>query len=663
MLLIWDNFETAHSMPDPDHPTRPADEDGHRDLRDFLGRIVHHGHSTVLITSRSPEPWLGDIGRIPVGGLTAPEANQYATYLLRPTSAVPERRSMPTSAQRREQPAFGELMEWLDGHPLSMRLILPHVETTEPAVLLNALRGTVPLPGVADTNDRMTSLPASIAFSFHHLSGKARLLLPVLCVLQRAVTVHILVMLCSLRGTPERFRGATLEGWLSVLAEAVGVGLLTPLRPGMYQLHPALPAYLAAAWRQEEPAGFDDDRNTVNRAAVAAYGQFCQWLRQEINKGNTEDALAITGIEHHNLTTMLGYALAHGLWDEAREIISPLYEYWETRGLDAEARAWTDRVGLAASPGASARSLDHPATLLWLGTSIKQVQIDDVRLHLDHAHGTASRIRAWLEARPRSALRQEYLATVYGMLWKIARVQGRPDDSQRWGHMAQHAMDEIPKTRHDSENLTGRREAARLRRLGEEAQERGRLDEAEQLYRGALAISLRAGDKPGMATAYEILGHLALGRTHLSAAEDLYRKALPLYEDLDNKAALSLIYDSLGVLCYGRRQLDEAGDWYRKALAIAEEQGNLSGAAVVLQSLSALARTQGQERQALEWAIKCVALFEEFPHPHTEREAQQLRKQIRRLGTRTLEEAWWTTTGTPLPQAVRDYVESGEADG
>ena len=51
-----------------------------------------------------------------MGGLPPEEAAEYAGELLAP---------YPAAASRRAGRAFGELMEWLDGHPLSMRLVLP----------------------------------------------------------------------------------------------------------------------------------------------------------------------------------------------------------------------------------------------------------------------------------------------------------------------------------------------------------------------------------------------------------------------------------------------------------------------------------------------------------------------------------------------------------
>ena len=45
----------------------------------------------------------------------------------------------PAARRRMGERAFGELMAWLDGHPLSLRLTLPHLESMSPAALLEAL--------------------------------------------------------------------------------------------------------------------------------------------------------------------------------------------------------------------------------------------------------------------------------------------------------------------------------------------------------------------------------------------------------------------------------------------------------------------------------------------------------------------------------------------
>jgi len=219
LLLIWDNFEAVHSMPDPAGATPPLDEVGRDELRDFLARVAATGPSAVIITSRSEESWLGEVRRIPVGGLTPDETIDYADQLLAP---------YPAATPRRAQRAFAELIDWLDGHPLSMRLILPQLDTTDPHALLAGLRGITPLPG-GDNGGRTTSLSASITYSFTHLTPDTRRLLVAVSLFQGVAYAVVLGLFSKVPDVPQRFHGCTETDWAAVLDQAAAVGLLTGL--------------------------------------------------------------------------------------------------------------------------------------------------------------------------------------------------------------------------------------------------------------------------------------------------------------------------------------------------------------------------------------------------------------------------------------------------
>ena len=166
VLLVWDNFESVREMPDPTGVTPALDEAGCAALKGFLEWVRDHSASAVIITSRAQEEWLDQVRRIGVGGLNQAEAAQYAGYLLAP---------FPAARERRERRSFGNLLDWLDGHPLAMRLTLPRLDTTDPADLLAALRGTTPLPAADDPDaGRTTSLPVCITYSYAHLAGPTR---------------------------------------------------------------------------------------------------------------------------------------------------------------------------------------------------------------------------------------------------------------------------------------------------------------------------------------------------------------------------------------------------------------------------------------------------------------------------------------------------------
>lgn len=183
--------------------------------------------------------------------------------------------------------AFGELLDWLGGHPLSMRLTLPRLDTTSPETLLAGLQGTIPLPGDDEPGGgRTTSPAASITYSFTHLTGATRRLLPAVCRFYGVTDEDILAIFSRVDGVPEQFADASRQEWTAVLDDAAGVGLLTPLGAGMYQVHPALPGYLAAQRRAEQPEGHDQVRDAATRALATATAALAEWLRRQIQTGD-----------------------------------------------------------------------------------------------------------------------------------------------------------------------------------------------------------------------------------------------------------------------------------------------------------------------------------------------------------------------------------------
>jgi hypothetical protein len=118
------------------------------------------GSGQAVLLEREPHfPANGSVSVL--GGLGPEEATEYAGDLLALYAAA---------APRRADRAFGELMQWLDGHPLSMRLVLPHLDTTGPGVLLAGLQGTARLPGWDDgQGGRLTSPSASLGYSHANL--------------------------------------------------------------------------------------------------------------------------------------------------------------------------------------------------------------------------------------------------------------------------------------------------------------------------------------------------------------------------------------------------------------------------------------------------------------------------------------------------------------
>ncbi|MFI6296626.1 CHAT domain-containing protein, partial [Nonomuraea sp. NPDC050790] len=520
LLLIWDNFESVHSMHDPAAATPPLADPQLEELRGFLAGLARAGNSSVLITTRSPEPWLGEqLRRIEVGSLAQHEAIEYADQLLRP---------YPNSRPRRQSPVFAELMEWLDGHPLAMKLTLPHLDTTDAGVLLAGLRGTAPLPG-RDDGDRATSLPACVAYSFTHLPADDRPALTALALVHGIAYTDVLAIMSQETQVPAQFHGRSRDDWQRILDGASAVGLLTSLGDGMYRIHPALPASLTSQWRLDHPDSFDHQFTRTTHALLTAYATLGQWLDQQISGGNAQLAIIVIDLQRRNLGSMLGYALDHQLWEHAQAIIQPLDEYWDLRGLSEEAQGWADRARLLLEgPDGAAPGLDTDAGQLWLYIVGREADRHLQAHRLEEAQHT-------------------YLSLL------IALQQQTPPPQ---GHIA-----------------------VTYHQLGIVAQLRGRLDEADAWYRKSLTIEEELGDRPGMAGSYHQLGRVAQLRGLLDEADAWYRKSLTIFEELGNRPGMAASYHQLGILAQLRGLLDEADAWYRKALTLKEGLGDRPGMA------------------------------------------------------------------------------------
>jgi hypothetical protein len=360
LLLLWDNFETVHSLPDPTGATPPLNDAQRETMGAFLAEVGRAARGAVLITSRSPEPWLGNgVHRLELGGMGHPDALELADYLLAP---------FPTAQTRRQDRAYGKLLETLGGHPLSVRLILPHLERVEPQTLVEALRSERELPeGFAEREDRLGSLAACAHYSFRHLPAEHRQRLPALTLFEGVVDVAALVILSQTEEAPPRFRGLDKGAWEETLQACVGGGLLTRLGAGMYHLHPALPSYVMGLWRAEAAEAFEAERAAARAASIRAHAALGEWLLQQVRSGHAETALAVLAADRRTLGAVAGEALKQGRHAEAQAVLQPLNELWNNRGLAEEARGWVDRCRVAVEgPDGLPPDRETPAGALWL---------------------------------------------------------------------------------------------------------------------------------------------------------------------------------------------------------------------------------------------------------------------------------------------------------
>ena len=164
-----------------------------------------------------------------------------------------------------------------------------------------------------------------------------------------------------------------------------------------------------------------------------------------------------------------------------------------------------------------------------------------------------------------------------------------------------------------------------------------------------------------MATTYHQLGNTAQQRGRLDEAEEWYRKSLAIKEALGDRPGMASTYHQLGITAQERGRLGEADEWYRKSLAIREDLGDRPGLGLTYAQLALLAEEQGQDREALHWAVRSVSLFNQIPHPSTGTAPAHLARLTARLSMGALQTSWQEITGSPLPPAVRDYITQNQS--
>ena len=678
MLLIWDNAETLHDLPDPTGATKPLDEAEQRRMRDFL-MAAHAGKSGVILTSRTEETWLGDIRRIALGGLSPSEAAELAEDVLR---------SFPAARLKREGRDFAALMAWLDGHPLSMRLVLPQLEAYSASTLLQALKGSAQaLPPGFVGEGRLASLGASLQYSFDHFAPEWRERARALALFEGVVDEDVLAAFSRMDGAPTPFVGVTKEEWSALLQRLAAIGVLTEIGAGMYGLHPALPSYLMAEWRRAAGADFLAEHEAADRALLMAYAGLGEWLYQQFTGGSTETALALIDRQRRTMGRLLGSALAQERYELAQEILQPLDAFWNTRGLTLEAGGWTDRCLEALEDASGAPpELAGDASALWrfaVGSAANRA-LEAGRL--DDAKRAFDTICRQIEAANDPADRP-VLGVAYHQLGVVAQGRGDLAVAEKLYHQSlvikealgdrpgagrsYHQLGIVAQLRGDlpaaetwyrqslaiEEAVGNRLGAARsYHQLGMVARHRGDLAAAETWCRQSLAILEALGDRPGIAGSYHQLGMVAQKRGNLPTAETWYRQCLAIEEALGNRPGMASSYHQLGIVAQLRGDLPAAEKWYRQSLAIKEALGNRRSLAMSYGQLGLLCETCGDKPVALDWVIRCVALFPDFPDPQTGPGPLHLARLTAELGMPALEVGWLRCTGSPLPDHVRAGV-------
>jgi len=341
------------------------------------------------------------------------------------------------------------------------------------------------------------------------------------------------------------------------------------------------------------------------------------------------EAYAFIDRNRRTMERMLGYALDEHQWRAAQSVFIPLQSYRKQRGLHEESKHWSDRALHAlADAGAIPALADLPAlrledpqgevsrdperlsaALRWRDAlwplslwSVATMEQADRLTRAGDFDAAESRYRELLRVQERvPGLSRTALALIHGGLGFVAEERGRLADAQEWYRKALAIYEESDDRAHI---------AVSLRHLGSVAKDLGLWDEAESNYRRALAmLNELTGDVHNKQLTYDALGRLMESRGRLGEAEEWYAESLTLAEQRHDWDGIARSSHGLGMLARRSGRMPEAEHWYRRALSLAEKVGDRRGMAASYFELGMVALQQ-RRAESEEWFRRSLALHE-----------------------------------------------------
>ncbi|MHB9107040.1 MAG: tetratricopeptide repeat protein [Armatimonadota bacterium] len=523
VIIVWDNFESARGIGGTEVAPNLPPED-----QELLARLLAElrgGASKVLITSRSPEDWLGPQRRflVPLGGLDGEERWEYCAAILRDLG----------QQARQDDPDLVELVNQLHGHPLAMRAVLSWLDRMSPRQALDALQTNLAAFQAEDAE--VARLYATLRFATDILPEADRALLLPLALYEGFVDAGSLEAMAE--STDPAWPRVRIDHVLAALASA---GLLRDLGQTVYELHPLLTSYLRAyVLTDAEPAAQD----TWERAFIEMMAQVADYLT--LRPLNEKEMIFFW--HYANFNHALTAAERLGMDPSLLALTQSLATF------SAEMHNFTEAERLYSQLAQHANQKDES-------------ELEAVAYHMLGNIAAERRNLAAAEAGYRKALEiterlgyEHSSARTYHQLGNIAAVRLDFIAAEMWYQKALEITERLG-DEHGS--------AVTYHQLGNIAVERRDFTPAEAWYRKSLEIEEKLGNEYGAASTYHQLGTIAVLRRDFVAAEAWYRKSLKITERLDDEHGSARTYHQLGNIAVERRDFIAAEAWYRKALEI-----------------------------------------------------------------------------------------------
>ena len=589
-LLIWDNFEPVNGFPTGNEPLLSGEE--RNELKQFLKQL-RNGKTWVLITSRREEAWL-DCGYtlLNLGGLREQEVEELAGKILQ-TAGV-DKGKLPKE--------YLELLKLLGGHPLSLRVVLPHLKTQTPAQLIEALRQGLDTFVGEEEEGRDKSLTVSLDYSFSKLSEKARRHLPFLGLFCERVNAYWL----QIFSTGQVYRAVFGENlqeddWFAIFNEAAAASIVEYWGNTIYQIHPALPWFLRKRLNTILSL-HNQEVNELEKKLLIFYGNMADMYRNEFIS-NAKLATFVLQMEKPNLLQNLRLAEQQQQWAQAQSILQALGEVYWRLGHKPEFK------------GLQKRALNQ------LGTHLTQAKAKGKDAFMFYTYLRIHEANEALEDADLEAARAIY----------------------------QEILDESIALNDSSVNYNI---AVAYHQLGIVAEEQRQFEVAQQYYLKALKIFEDAGDFYNVANPYHQLGNVAYKQRQFEVAQQYYLKALKIYEDVGDFYNAATEYHALGMVA----EFEEAISYYQKAFGVYEQLQDWYWASQILFNWGGVLEAQSNYSQALRIYIGGLAICIEHVQEFIRFYINALAQMLGVLGENQFDAIWREVTGGDCAGELREDI-------
>ena len=601
-LVVWDNCESLLPGWQAELPAEALQE-----LLGLGADLADDGLTRLVVTTRDPElPHSAyapsqRAARLALGGLIPPEALAFAGEVLD-----------TLGHSRPGRPDLERLLDYLGGHPLSIQLVLPHLQDYGNDVATVIARFDQLYPGFTEgkARERHESLEVSLSFSLGRLGQAARDRLPALGVFEGGAMEVAVLRVTGLKPSQWREIRAELEraGLVNPDLE-MPVGIETEEGPfsGRYvRFHPTLAPHLRRRLA-------DDARQALEERYRQEYYELSAYLYRA-DRSTPHEARAVALRELPNLRRALDLTLAAGDLETAvdfTEYVELFLDYfgrWRERAaLMAKVEAATKVVGEATE------GLLTKAAFL-LASRRGEILLDQGRAR--EAEQVFRRLLARMDAGTAYESTYDRPLTLH-RLGRSLKHQGRLREAEAEFGRALEVLAELDPERREVRRQTGTVHTD----LADVLRDQGRYAEAREHYEESLRIKeTLEGEERGKAVVLGQLGTLALMEEDYAEARRRYREALARFRALGEARHEAIFLHQLGMAAQeeaGRAAgeprgalLDESDAAYRQSLRLKEALGDKALAATTANQLAIVARMAGRPADAERWYHRALEDFE-----------------------------------------------------